>query len=565
MKRSLFAPILSVLVCLWVASSQAAVLVKPTAKTFSSKGGAGSVSFTVAGETGLQTAVPISVSPQAPWLTLDKGPGDLPIPLNSKGAGKGKVLFHVGRYDRSSPNPRQAVILVDGQPFTVTQTGVPCALTVKPTSSGPLPSGGDGGSFEVTAPPGCGWTAAVAPTAAWLAIGEPATGEGSGTVHFEADENTTEKKRSGSIVVQTQTAKPTKKTHKVSQAAAEEGETTGPAKPSVDVSIYPYGASLAAENSVRIQIARSQTKFSDLSATVNGVPVPKDTTSDYAQQYFALYGEDFPGVAPGATVTIRLSTAALGTKEVQVEIPDADVPPIAFEPALSSWMNGLAANPVSSVLRAQWAPLAHGNTVVFSFSSGDGGANPWYHRAVRGEASAVFGEGADAPWTALVQALRRERSGGLAVSARTLQEEPWGPVQVATQAFGGGSNDPLPFPVAGGWRLTASYTAVSTQTGSTYRVTDDWSIVTLTQDGEAVSAAGASGAASGGRLTLEGLLLTYGVSGGSQRFSGAWEANASTIRGIVTGTVLVIFPGGSGPEPARIESGTFTMAPVSAP
>ncbi len=127
-------------------------------------------------------------SPSASWIRITQG----------SGSGNGTVSYHLEANPGTSP--RTGTIDVPGPPpvgvaakgawgetFTVTQSGAPaCTYALNPTgrSHG---AGAGTGSFTVTAPAGCGWTAN--PTASWIQVTGGGSGSGNGTVSYRIEAN----------------------------------------------------------------------------------------------------------------------------------------------------------------------------------------------------------------------------------------------------------------------------------------------------------------------------------------------------------------------------------------
>ena len=103
----------------------------------------------------------------------------------ASGQGAGEVRFQVA----ANPTPalRQGRITLNGVAAQVSQTGLQCQVEISPQSQAIGPSGGSG-SVSVTAPSGCAWTATG--TESWLTISSGASGNGNGTVGFQASANT---------------------------------------------------------------------------------------------------------------------------------------------------------------------------------------------------------------------------------------------------------------------------------------------------------------------------------------------------------------------------------------
>lgn len=73
-----------------------------------------------------------------------------------------------------------------------------CTVSLSPTSSPSHPASGATGSFSVSAPAGCAWTASE--SLSWVSITSGASGSGNGTVNYSVDPNTGAA-RSGTITV----------------------------------------------------------------------------------------------------------------------------------------------------------------------------------------------------------------------------------------------------------------------------------------------------------------------------------------------------------------------------
>jgi hypothetical protein len=157
---------------------------------------AGSTSVTAVGATGsVGVTAPAScawtATTSASWITIASG---------ASGSGNGTVGFVV------LPNlggARSDSILIGGQTFTVNQAAVLPTCTYTLSASGAtIPAAGGTGSFNVTAPAGCTWTATTG--ASWITITAGASGSGNGTVAFTAAANTGAS-RTDNIVVGGQT------------------------------------------------------------------------------------------------------------------------------------------------------------------------------------------------------------------------------------------------------------------------------------------------------------------------------------------------------------------------
>jgi uncharacterized protein (TIGR03437 family) len=155
----------------------------------------GSASFPAFGGTGsfnVTSNCPYTPTTFADWITV------FPPPGNSTA-----VSFIVGV--NTSSSARTGVISVGAANFTVQQSGVPCSVTVSPTTL-TIVAGGGSGSILVTALDGCNWSATS--NANWMTL-QPASGSGEGTVAYTAAANTTSQQRNANITIANQTIRVT--------------------------------------------------------------------------------------------------------------------------------------------------------------------------------------------------------------------------------------------------------------------------------------------------------------------------------------------------------------------
>jgi hypothetical protein len=156
----------------------------PSSADFTHTGGAGSLGVTADG------ACNWTVASNAGWIIVTSG---------ASGSGTGSVGYSVAA--NSSGLSRIGTVTAAGRTHTVTQAGAPCTYGLSSTwaASG---AGGGPGSFGVTSPGGCGWSAVS--QAAWISI-VSGTGSGSGTVSYSVAPNTHANPRSGTLTVGGQT------------------------------------------------------------------------------------------------------------------------------------------------------------------------------------------------------------------------------------------------------------------------------------------------------------------------------------------------------------------------
>ena len=144
-----------------------AYTIAPSSQNFGAGGGTGSVAVTTASG--------------CDWAAVSNN-SFISITAGAIGNGSGTVSFTV------APNTgpaRTGTLTVAGQTFTVTQdTG--CTFTISATGQSFEASGGTG-SVNVTTGGGCGWTAVS--NATWLAVTSGASGVGNGTVRYTVASN----------------------------------------------------------------------------------------------------------------------------------------------------------------------------------------------------------------------------------------------------------------------------------------------------------------------------------------------------------------------------------------
>jgi M6 family metalloprotease-like protein len=157
--------------------------ISPTSQSFSSAAGSGTVTVT-AGSGCSWTA-----ASNAGWISITSG---------ASGSGNGTVGYSV---QANAGGTRSATLTIAGQTLTVSQAGAACTYSISPTSGSAATSGGTG-SFNVTAGPGCAWTASS--DSSWLHVTTGASGSGNGTVSYSVDANGGGA-RAGHITVQGQT------------------------------------------------------------------------------------------------------------------------------------------------------------------------------------------------------------------------------------------------------------------------------------------------------------------------------------------------------------------------
>jgi RHS repeat-associated protein len=221
--------------CSWMATSNAGWI---TVTSGSSGAGNGTVSYSVAENSGAQRSSTISINGQAFNISQSPNPASCSYSLNTPGVqvsdqavsgsftlttgggcpwtatsnaswlsvtsapsstGSATINYSVAA---NSGQQRAGVITVGGQTFTVTQAPnqASCTFALNP-SSWQYPVEGGTGSFSITTGAGCHWDAAT--TYGWITITSAATGTGSGAVGFTVQANN-DNSRGGTISVRGQ-------------------------------------------------------------------------------------------------------------------------------------------------------------------------------------------------------------------------------------------------------------------------------------------------------------------------------------------------------------------------
>ncbi|MGH7552362.1 MAG: BACON domain-containing protein, partial [Longimicrobiales bacterium] len=141
-------------------------------------GGAGT--FNVASQSGCTW----TATPSASWITLTFG---------QSGTANGSVGYSV---EANTTVARSGSIQAGNQTFSITQDGVPCALTLS-ASSASFGVGGGAGTVGVSGPAGCAWTAST--SAAWIRLNSGTSGTGNGPVGYTVQANSGPQSRSDLI------------------------------------------------------------------------------------------------------------------------------------------------------------------------------------------------------------------------------------------------------------------------------------------------------------------------------------------------------------------------------
>ena len=149
------------------------------------------------GASGGSASVTVSTGAQCTW-TAASDRSWLSIGSGASGTGPGTVA--VAAAVNPTPDVRSGTLTVAGQAVPVSQEGVStaCSVTIAPTSAS-ISKDAASGTFAVTSPASCGWTAVS--SASWMTVTAGANGNGGGTVGYSVTRNTAIEGRTASIRV----------------------------------------------------------------------------------------------------------------------------------------------------------------------------------------------------------------------------------------------------------------------------------------------------------------------------------------------------------------------------
>ena len=169
-------------ICVTHVAAACVYSIAPASQSFTAAVGTGTIAVTTAG-TCNWTAVSSS-----PWITITSG---------SSGTGNGTVSFSVSANTVTAQ--RTGTITVNGQTFTIAQSGVTtCTFTIAPTTQ-TFTSAAGTGTVTVTAAAGCTWTASA--NDSWITVTSGSSGSGNGTVSFSVTANSNTAQRVGTITI----------------------------------------------------------------------------------------------------------------------------------------------------------------------------------------------------------------------------------------------------------------------------------------------------------------------------------------------------------------------------
>jgi Viral BACON domain/Putative binding domain, N-terminal len=146
--------------------------ISPTSQSFDGNGGTASVT--------------VSVAAGCSWSATSSG-GWIAVTSGGSGSGAGTVAYSVAV--NSDTQARNGTLTIAGQVHSVSQQGRPatvCSYTLSPTTATYNKDAADG-TFAVTTPADCSWTATS--SAAWLTFTAGERGAGSGSVSYRVARN----------------------------------------------------------------------------------------------------------------------------------------------------------------------------------------------------------------------------------------------------------------------------------------------------------------------------------------------------------------------------------------
>ena len=190
---SRFAPLAATLLAMLPACGESNSPIEPSPGPCSYSLSASSLSFGVSGGPG---SVNVTAASHCTW-TAASDRGWMTITSGSSGTGNGVVSVSV------TPNPntteRTGTLTIAGQSVAVREDGAtPCTLDISPATAS-FAKDAATGTFTVTAPEQCPWTAAT--NAGWLTVTSGASGSGNGTVAYSVERNRELTSRTGGIAV----------------------------------------------------------------------------------------------------------------------------------------------------------------------------------------------------------------------------------------------------------------------------------------------------------------------------------------------------------------------------
>jgi hypothetical protein len=142
--------------------------------------------------------VTLTTSNGCPWQIINTNPW-ITFPAGNSGAGSNLISYLVEA--NPSPTSRVGVVLIDGQTFTVTQSGTPCEYSVSPGTRN-HGQGAASNYVSISVGIGCPWT--VENTNGWINF-ISTSGAGSASCGYTVPANPNSYPRTGVVVIAEQT------------------------------------------------------------------------------------------------------------------------------------------------------------------------------------------------------------------------------------------------------------------------------------------------------------------------------------------------------------------------
>ena len=323
--------------------------ITPRSASFPSSGGSGTI----------EVASPCTwgASSNRNWIAITGG---------TTGTGNGTVAYTVAA--NSSAQSRGGVITVAGLTFNISQTGMPCTLTLAKTSASMAAPGGSG-TFGVTGTNGCDWSATT--DAGWLEVTWAGV-DGSGTVYYSAKANSTPAPRSAQINVAgqfftlTQGFGPVVASTGVVNAASFARTSMSPG-----LIVTLFGTVMGPDQLATLELTPDGTGITkELAGTkvfFDDVPAPVVFTSAGQVNVIVPY-------AVADKSATRMVVEYNGTKSNPIQLPVAASAPAIFTIPPSGAGQGAILNQNNSV-NSTTSPAGR-NTVVQIFATGEGQTDP---------------------------------------------------------------------------------------------------------------------------------------------------------------------------------------------
>ena len=321
-----------------------------TTVSIGASGGSGSVSVST-GSTCAWTA-----RSDLAWVTATGG---------TSVTGQGTFTFTVAAASGSSS--RTGTVTVAGQSVTVTQQGQACSYAVAPTSRSFGAAGGTA-TFDVSAQPGCTWTAA--PAESWITVSSGGSGSGNGTVTYQVALNPGAASRTANILV-------SGAVHTVTQA----GQGSCSVGLDRDHDTFPVSG-----GSGRIEVSASSDCAWAASSDVAWMRVTDPSGGSGAGSRTITYAVDANGGAAARTGTITVGTKPVVITQAGTTTCAYSVAPVEFSACMPGLHDvtvtvttgsgcGWTASPAAS-----WLTIASGasgsGTGSIVFNVGDNGVAP---------------------------------------------------------------------------------------------------------------------------------------------------------------------------------------------